>query len=158
VINHSVKIDLPPRGEPAEPGQAETINIAIDNDGRVYWNAFQIDDATMKSRIAEAARREPQPELHLRADRRTLYERLAAGDGGGAVGRALERSVSSLSPDMSDKTPRPVAATAAPPVAAARPADHGAHSERNASCQGRDMITIEHNGRLYQLRRRVKAS
>ena len=77
VINHSVKIDLPRAANQPNQVKPETINIAIDNDGRVYWNAFQIDEATMKTRIAEASRQQPQPELHLRADRKTMYERVA---------------------------------------------------------------------------------
>ena len=77
VINHSVKIDLPRAANQPNQVKPETINIAIDNDGRVYWNAFQIDEATMKSRIAEASLQQPQPELHLRADRKTMYERVA---------------------------------------------------------------------------------
>ena len=31
----------------------------------------------MTTRIAEAAKEVPQPELHLRADRKTIYERVA---------------------------------------------------------------------------------
>jgi len=31
----------------------------------------------LKSRIAQAATKDPQPELHLRADRKTPYERVA---------------------------------------------------------------------------------
>ena len=77
VINHSVKIDLPRAANQANQVKPQTINIAIDTDGKVYWNGFVIDDAAMKTRIAEAARTDPQPELHLRADRNTRYERVA---------------------------------------------------------------------------------
>ena len=77
VINHSVKIDLPRAANQPNQVKPETINIAIDHEGRVYWNAFLVDEATMKARIAEAAKQDPQPELHLRADRKTMYERVA---------------------------------------------------------------------------------
>jgi biopolymer transport protein ExbD len=77
VINHSVKIDLPRAINQPNQVKPQTINLAIDTDGRVYWNGFVIDESTMKARIADAAREEPQPELHLRADRKTLYERVA---------------------------------------------------------------------------------
>lgn len=43
----------------------------------IHWNGFVIDEPTMKTRIAEAAREDPQPELHLRADRKSVYERVA---------------------------------------------------------------------------------
>ena len=77
VINHSVKIDLPRAVNQPNQVKPQTINIAIDTAGKVYWNAFVVDESTMKARIAEAAREDPQPELHLRADRKTLYERVA---------------------------------------------------------------------------------
>ncbi|MEO8135892.1 MAG: biopolymer transporter ExbD [Betaproteobacteria bacterium] len=77
VINHSVKIDLPRAVNQPNQVKPETINIAIDIDGAVFWNGFVVDAATMKTRIAAAAKTEPQPELHLRADRRTPYERVA---------------------------------------------------------------------------------
>jgi biopolymer transport protein ExbD len=77
VLNHSVKIDLPRAVNQPNQVKPRTINIAIDREGLIYWNAFVVDATTMKSRIAEAAREEPQPELHLRADRTTVYERVA---------------------------------------------------------------------------------
>ncbi|MBK8739897.1 MAG: biopolymer transporter ExbD [Betaproteobacteria bacterium] len=77
VLNHSVKIDLPRAVNQPNQVKPQTINVAIDNDGKVYWNGFVIDEAAMKARIAQAAREEPQPELHLRADRKTEYERVA---------------------------------------------------------------------------------
>ena len=77
VLNHSVKIDLPRAVNQPNQVKPQTINLAIDNDGKLYWNGFVIDEATMKARIAVAAREEPQPELHLRADRKTEYERVA---------------------------------------------------------------------------------
>jgi biopolymer transport protein ExbD len=53
------------------------VRIAIDADGRYYWNDQLIEDAALPARLAEAARAQPQPELHLRADRDTRYDRLA---------------------------------------------------------------------------------
>ena len=53
------------------------INIAIDHDGSVYWNGFVVDAEAMRTRISAAAKADPPPELHLRADRKTPYERLA---------------------------------------------------------------------------------
>ena len=77
VINHSVKIDLPRATNQPHQVKPQTINIAIDNDGQVFWNNFLVDAPTMRSRMAAAAKSDPQPELHLRADRKTAYERVA---------------------------------------------------------------------------------
>jgi biopolymer transport protein ExbD len=77
VINHSVKIDLPRAVNQPNQVKPQTINLAIDHDGTVYWNNAIVDPAALKARIDEAAKRDPQPELHLRADRKTPYERVA---------------------------------------------------------------------------------
>lgn len=77
VINHSVKIDLPRATNQPNLAKPENINLSIDAQGKVYWNNEAVDFPQMQSRIAEAAKRNPQPELHLRAERTTQYEKVA---------------------------------------------------------------------------------
>ena len=77
VINHSVKIDLPRAVNQPNQVKPQTINLAIDHDGTVYWNGAIVDPAALKAKIDAAAKLDPQPELHLRADRKTPYERVA---------------------------------------------------------------------------------
>ncbi|HTH44010.1 MAG TPA: biopolymer transporter ExbD [Oxalicibacterium sp.] len=77
VMTDSVKIDLPRAANQPNEVKPETINLAIDAQGQVYWNSAPIDEATMLTRIADAAKVTPQPELHLRADRNTPYEKVA---------------------------------------------------------------------------------
>jgi biopolymer transport protein ExbD len=77
VMNHSVKIDLPRASSQADETKPENINLSIDAGGKVYWNAELIDMSQLQDRIADAAARKPQPELHLRAERTTQYERVA---------------------------------------------------------------------------------
>jgi biopolymer transport protein ExbD len=43
----------------------------------VFWNSEPIDQAQMLTRIGDASKATPQPELHLRADRQTPYEKVA---------------------------------------------------------------------------------
>ena len=64
VMNHAVKIDLPRAANQPEQTLPENINLAI-------------DAAQLAVRIAEAAKKNPQPELHLRAERTTPYEKVA---------------------------------------------------------------------------------
>jgi biopolymer transport protein ExbD len=45
--------------------------------GAVYWNGEVVDKAALASRMAAAAKLTPQPEVHLRADRTTEYEKVA---------------------------------------------------------------------------------
>ena len=77
VMNHSVNIQLPRASSQPEPVKAENITLAIDAQGKVYWNANALDPSQLQARIAEAAAKTPQPELHLRAERTTPYEKVA---------------------------------------------------------------------------------
>lgn len=77
VMNHSVKLDLPRATNQPNETKPENINLSIDATGTVYWNNAVIDANELKSRIASAAQQTPQPELHLRAERTTQYEKVA---------------------------------------------------------------------------------
>ncbi|MEQ1835437.1 MAG: biopolymer transporter ExbD [Candidatus Nitrotoga sp.] len=87
VINHSVKIDLPRATNQRDEIKPENINLSIDAQGLMYWNNETIDAAQMNVRIAEASKKTPQPELHIRAERTTQYEKIveimAAAQSGG---------------------------------------------------------------------------
>ncbi|WP_136419613.1 biopolymer transporter ExbD [Herbaspirillum sp. ST 5-3] len=77
VMNHSVKIDLPRAVNQPDEAKPDNFNLAIDADGKVYWNADLVNAGQLKTRIADAAQKTPQPELHLRAERTTPYEKVA---------------------------------------------------------------------------------
>jgi biopolymer transport protein ExbD len=77
VMNHSVKLDLPRATSQPNQTKPENINLSIDAQGKVYWNNEVIDDGELRNRIAAAAQKEPQPELHLHAERTTQYEKIA---------------------------------------------------------------------------------
>ena len=87
VINHSVKIDLPHATNQRDEIKPDNINLSIDAQGLMYWNNETIDAAQMNARIAEASKKIPQPELHIRAERTTQYEKIvevmAAAQSGG---------------------------------------------------------------------------
>ena len=77
VMNHSVNIDLPRASNQPDLVKPENINLAIDAQGQVFWDAQAIDPEQLQQRIALAAAKNPQPELHLRAERTTQYEKVA---------------------------------------------------------------------------------
>jgi biopolymer transport protein ExbD len=77
VIRHAVKIDLPHASSQKEDTKPAQVTIAIDADGNVMWDDQKVDDATLNAKIAAAAQAEPQPELHLDADRKVPYEKVA---------------------------------------------------------------------------------
>jgi biopolymer transport protein ExbD len=77
VIRHAVKIDLPHASSQKEDTKPAQVTVAIDADGNVLWDDQKVDDAALSAKIAAAAQTEPQPELHLDADRKVPYEKVA---------------------------------------------------------------------------------
>ncbi|HEY0844609.1 MAG TPA: biopolymer transporter ExbD [Noviherbaspirillum sp.] len=77
VMNHSVKLDLPRATSQPHEQKPEHINLSIDAEGKVFWNDDVVDAEALKQRIAVAAQKAPQPELHLRVERTTQYEKVA---------------------------------------------------------------------------------
>jgi biopolymer transport protein ExbD len=77
LLTHAVRIDLPEASSTPNSEKPETVTLAIDADGKLFWNDQPIAEGDLEPRLAEAAARNPQPELHLRADKNTRYEKLA---------------------------------------------------------------------------------
>jgi biopolymer transport protein ExbD len=77
VLNHAVKIDLPRATSQPNDAKPRTITLTIDAAGQIYWNEAAMVQSDLAARFAEAAAQDPQPELHLRADRNTRYETVA---------------------------------------------------------------------------------
>lgn len=77
LLTHSVKIDLPVASSEASNEEPDTVTLAVNESGQLFWNNEPVPDAELDRRLMEAAGLEKQPELHLRADRGTRYEVLA---------------------------------------------------------------------------------
>ncbi|MGH8613384.1 MAG: ExbD/TolR family protein [Gammaproteobacteria bacterium] len=77
LLTHAVRIDLPEAASEPNPERPETVSLAIDAEGKLYWNDELLVGAELPVRLEEAAARTPQPELHLRADKTTIYQRVA---------------------------------------------------------------------------------
>ncbi|RKT21858.1 outer membrane transport energization protein ExbD [Paraburkholderia sp. RAU2J] len=76
-MQHAVRIDLPHASSQPEVVKATHIDVAVDADGAILWDGHAVTEDGLRARIAEAAHATPQPELHLRADRKVPYERVA---------------------------------------------------------------------------------
>jgi biopolymer transport protein ExbD len=75
VITHTIPVELPKAKNEALKTNPENINLSINKDGQVFWNTTLIqDNADLLNRLKEAAVRQPQPEVHVRADQTTRYE------------------------------------------------------------------------------------
>ena len=76
VLTHSVKLDLPRADNAPHAIKPDAVHLAVTRDGAIHWNDEAIDEAALDARLAAAAKAEPQPEIFIRGDRRTEYERV----------------------------------------------------------------------------------
>lgn len=77
LLAFAIRLDLPQAKAPPVANHGEAIRLSIDADGRVFWDGDAVPAAELAARFAAAARRSPPPDLHLRADKATRYERIA---------------------------------------------------------------------------------
>ena len=77
VMKHSVNIDLPRATNEVQNVKPETVRLTVDAEGVYYLNEAKIADPDLAPRLQAAAAKEPQPELHIRADKAVRYERVA---------------------------------------------------------------------------------
>ena len=77
LMSSSLKLDLP-KTDAAQPSETpQFIAVALDRDGRYFFGDEAVDAATFAIRVAAAAKRNPQTEVQLRADRSVAYGRVA---------------------------------------------------------------------------------
>ena len=77
LLTHAVKIDLPRASSQPNLTKPDNIQLGIRADGDVYWNGELVDTASLDARMKSAAAINPQPEVHIRADRITEYQKVA---------------------------------------------------------------------------------
>lgn len=77
LLTHSIKIDLPKASNTPNQTQAEHIEFAVKEDGSLFWNGEPVELDSLSPRFSAAAALQPQPELHIHADRLTHYENVA---------------------------------------------------------------------------------
>ena len=77
LLTHAVKVDLPKASSAPNLTRPENVQLAIDAAGRVLWNGEEVDASALSGRLAVAAAQDRPPELHIRAERTTPYEKVA---------------------------------------------------------------------------------
>ena len=76
---HSVNLNMPTVNPPPSEVKPEVLRIDVDARSVVAWNGELLSDrAELERRMAQAAARAAQPEVHLRPDRKARYEVVAA--------------------------------------------------------------------------------
>ena len=77
VIRHAVKVDLPHASSQKEETRPVQVNVSVQADGTVLWDEQKVNDDELRAKIEQAAKTSPQPEMHLNADRKVAYEKVA---------------------------------------------------------------------------------
>jgi biopolymer transport protein ExbD len=79
VMSHAVKLDMPRQtaNPPPIDQVIEPIRLDIDWDGSIIWNGSLVQLDVLESYFRNEAAKNPQPELHVRPDRRANYDTVA---------------------------------------------------------------------------------
>jgi biopolymer transport protein ExbD len=75
VVTQTVALNLPQEKNIPRQTRPENIEISVNKDGDVFWNAkFVPDSEALFQRLKTIATRNPQPEIHIRGDENARYE------------------------------------------------------------------------------------
>jgi biopolymer transport protein ExbD len=77
VMKHAVNVDLPRVSSQREVVKPETVRLSVQADGSYYWNESKVTDEALPALLQTEARKDPQPDLHIRGDKAVRYERVA---------------------------------------------------------------------------------
>lgn len=80
VVTHTVPVKLPSETVAPVTVKPDNINIAIDRQGQIFWNAKIVERNELGPRLKTLSAQQPQPEVHIRGDQEARYE---------AVGRVV---------------------------------------------------------------------
>jgi len=74
LLTNAVKIDLPTASSSPTITKPDHHDLAINAAGTIYWDGVAVERPQLIEKLREAGKQQPQPEIHLRADRTTQYQ------------------------------------------------------------------------------------
>jgi len=77
VLKHTVQVDLPRASSEREQSKPQTVRLSVDAQGAYWLDEIRVSDQSLPAALRQHASREPQPDLHIRGDRKVPYERVA---------------------------------------------------------------------------------
>jgi biopolymer transport protein ExbD len=78
LLTHAIRVNLPQASAEVNLEKPQTITLSIDANGVLYWDRTPVTIDALPARLAQAAQQDPQPQVHLRAERTTQYQDVAA--------------------------------------------------------------------------------
>ena len=81
LLTSAIRLDLP-QSEGGEAGAVpQAVSLVVDAQGALYWNDQPISEDDLRQRLTQAAQRNPNTELELRADQSVPYGRVVEAMG-----------------------------------------------------------------------------
>lgn len=77
LMTQSIGVELPRASAVAASPEGPAVKLSIDRLGRLSWDGETLPLQALRDRLRAAASHQPQPALHLQADRLTSYEHIA---------------------------------------------------------------------------------
>jgi len=75
VVTRSIAVALPKEVNVPRASRPDTITLAVDRQGQVWWDDQRVPTTdALVTRLADAARRQPPPDVQLRGDADVAYE------------------------------------------------------------------------------------
>jgi biopolymer transport protein ExbD len=74
---NAVNLDMPAPNATPPTVIPQTVDLGVDFDGTITWNSVPVDRATMDAYFLNAAQQDPQPEIHVNANRLAKYDAVA---------------------------------------------------------------------------------
>ena len=75
VVTQTVPMSLPKETNIARQTKPENIDISVNKDGDVFWNAKLVpDNDALVDKLKKIGVLNPQPEVHIRGDEKSRYE------------------------------------------------------------------------------------
>ena len=75
VVTQNAAVSLPKETNIVRQTKPENIEISVNKDGDVFWNAQAVaDNNALVDRLKKIAVMVPQPEIHIRGDEKSRYE------------------------------------------------------------------------------------
>lgn len=77
IQSHAVKLDMPRPNTPPPEVLPVTVELGVDFDGQITWNGNPTTITELDGYLRDAALQNPQPEIHVNANRLATYDKVA---------------------------------------------------------------------------------
>ena len=77
LLTHAVKLELPKASSQVNQTPPDKVDFAIDATGALFWNGERVERPEAARRFEAEGKKQPQPEIHLRADQSVAYRLVA---------------------------------------------------------------------------------